>query len=131
MIFTEIVAFGFADSGPNLESHKSTNCLTTSSGGILPSANTNTFSLLQFRLKYVTFNVETFQKLVGIMTLFTGTYNVCDVITLIKLLKFTQLEVTRHLCPKRDTEILTPVIRNLIPFISRKVGGISILLPKG
>ena len=128
---TDIVAFGFFDSGPNLESHKSTNCLTTSSGGILPSANTNTFLLFKFRFKYMTLNIKTLQKLIRIMTLFAGTYNVGNVITLVELLKFTQLKVTGHLFTKRRIEIPPPVIRNRIPFISRKVGGISILLPIG
>lgn len=123
---TEIVAFGFLESGPKRESQRSMNSFTTSSGGILPSANTKTCFSGDAKCNYVTLNAEALQEVIGIVALLAGADHVRNVVALVQLLELAQLEVTRHLPISRFQISSTPVIKNRMPLISRKVGGISI-----
>ena len=123
---TEIVAFGFLESGPKRESQRSMNSFTTSSGGILPSANTKTCFSGDVQCDYVTLNTETLQEVIRVVALLAGTDHVCNVVALVELLELAQLEVTRHLPISHFQLTSTPVIKNRMPLISRKVGGISI-----
>ena len=75
----------------------------------------------------MSFDIQTLEEFIGILTLFARSDDIRDIVLTIQSLKLSEFEVARHLAIRESTSRHTPVIRNLIPLISRKVGGMSIV----
>lgn len=75
----------------------------------------------------MSFDIQTLEELIVILTLFARSNDIRDIVLTVQSLELGELEVARHLRIRETTSCRTPVIRNLIPLISRKVGGMSIV----